>query len=78
MNAQRQPLAIGNRYVYPGYPGGFKITAVCLPGHPEHDGGLPGVAVKFIKPMVIRGGFYPCNTEDEFWLWEIFKAAVSE
>jgi len=63
----RTPINAGKRYRYVGYPGGFRIRAVMLPGHLEYDGGLPGVSVEFIQPVMLLPGFYPCRTEAEFW-----------
>lgn len=64
----RRPLNPGNVYSFYGYPrNGFRITAVCLPGHPDNDGGLPGVGFKWLRKNDRRGWFYPCSSEDEFW-----------
>lgn len=74
----RSPLKAGNRYVYPGYPGaGFEVSHVCLPGHPEHDGGLPGVSVKWIghKPGGMKKAFYMAKDEADFWQKRIFSNA---
>ena len=64
----RRPLSPGNRYAFYGYPrNGFRITSVCLPGHPDNDGGLPGVGVQWLQPGNRSRWFYPCATEAEFW-----------
>lgn len=65
---RRRPLNPGNAYRFRGYPNsGFRITSVCLPGHPDHDGGLPGVGFQWQRPFDRSRWFYPCATEAEFW-----------
>ena len=44
-----------------------EIRAVMLPGHPEHDGGLPGISFRWLKRRPRQGWFYPCNTVEEFF-----------
>lgn len=63
----RRPLARGNIYRFKGYAGnGIEITAVSFRGHPEDDGGLAGVGVKWLNRS--GGSFwYPFATESDFW-----------
>lgn len=65
----RSPLARGRRYRYAGYRSGFRVVAVAFPWHPEDDGGLPGVSVRWEGPLRHggEGGFYPFRSEAEFW-----------
>lgn len=49
-----------------------EIRSVQLPGHPEYDGAMPGIAFRYVgKRMKIAGRkgrwFYPCRTADEFF-----------
>jgi hypothetical protein len=71
----RRPLAVGNIYRFKGYKNnGFKITAMSLPGTPTDDGAMPGVAVKWLNHSKIHG-WYPFNSEAEFWNHPLFKNA---
>ncbi|TJY57168.1 hypothetical protein E4T66_17305 [Sinimarinibacterium sp. CAU 1509] len=64
----RRPLNPGNQYAFFGYPGiGFRVTSVCLRGHPADDGALPGVGIQWLRGRNRGRWFYPCATEDEFW-----------
>lgn len=71
----RAPLARGRRYQFDGYPSGFTIKYVAFRGHPEDDGGLQGVAVKWWGGIRRRSMFYPCRNDAEFWDMEIFRNA---
>ena len=72
---KRRPLKVGNIYRYKGYKhNGFRITAMSLPGHHSDDGGLPGVAVKWLNRSG-GGGWYPFVSEDDFWGYELFRNA---
>ena len=74
----RRPLAPGEKYVFPGYPGnGFTCLALSFPGHPSDDGGLPGVLVKWNNRS---GGkwWYPFATEEAFWNDIRFQTGVSD
>ncbi len=72
---QRRPLAVGNVYRFKGYPrNGFRVTAMSLPGTETDDGGLPGVAVKWLNRTGARG-WYPFETELEFWSHMLFSNA---
>lgn len=53
---------------------GFKITGMSLPGTPTDDGGLPGVAVKWLNKSGFHG-WYPFKTETEFWSYTLFRNA---
>lgn len=71
----RRPLEVGNIYRFKGYKGnGFKITGMSLPGTPTDDGGLPGVAVKWLNKSGFHG-WYPFKTETEFWSYTLFRNA---
>jgi hypothetical protein len=77
--ASRSPLKCGNRYVFPGYDAGFEVTFVALPGHPEHDGGLPGVGIKWIGRNFhrrMKRAFYPFTSEEKFWGNYLFSGGV--
>ena len=71
MNALvRSPLARGRRYQFAGFRSGFLVKAVAFRGHPEDDGGPPGVAIRwtgFGRGGRSGGGWYPFKTETEFW-----------
>jgi hypothetical protein len=71
----RAPLARGRRYQFAGYPSGIKINHVAFRGHPEDDGGLPGVSVSWWGGIRRRGMFYPCRNDAEFWAIDIFSNA---
>jgi hypothetical protein len=71
----RAPLARGRRYQFAGYPSGIKINHVAFRGHPEDDGGLPGVSVSWWGGIRRRGMFYPCRNDAEFWAMDIFSNA---
>lgn len=76
---KRLPLKRGNRYQFPGYDSGFEVTYVALPGHPEHDGGIPGVGIDWIGKNFhrrMRKCFYLFMSESEFWECYLFKGAV--
>ncbi len=71
-------MKAGERYRYPGYPSGFSITAVCLPGHPEDDGGLSGVGIHWFGFTGRKGHFFvPCKTVEGFWAIDTFRPAQS-
>lgn len=71
----RRPLAVGNVYRYKGYKNnGFRVTAMSLPGHPSDDGGLPGVAIRWLNRSG-GGGWYPFASEKEFWDHMLFSNA---
>ena len=64
---QRRPLAVGNVYHFPGYPSnGFKVTGMSLPSTGSDDGGLPGVAIKWLNRSW-GSGWYLFSTEAAFW-----------
>lgn len=71
----RQPLAVGNVYQFHGYPTKIKIVGMSLPGTPSDDGGLPGVAVKWLGNCNLQRGWYPFRSEAEFWDALIFRNA---
>jgi hypothetical protein len=71
----RASLARGRRYQFAGYPSGIKINHVSFRGHPEEDGGLPGVSVSWWGGLRRSRMFYPCRDEEEFWAMDIFKNA---
>ena len=72
----RRPLASGNIYNYKGYKSaGFKVLAVAFPGHPEDDGALPGVCIKWLHRFEKHQGWYPFTSEEEFWAHELFRNA---
>lgn len=72
----RQPLAVGNKYVYPGYENnGFIVRAMCFPNHPTDDGGLPGVSVEWLTREGSRF-WYPFASETEFWNYLLFSNAI--
>jgi hypothetical protein len=72
---QRRPLAVGNVYRYPGYPNnGFVVTAMSLPGTPTDDGGIPGVAVKWLNPTK-EEMWYAVPDEKTFWQNILFANA---
>jgi hypothetical protein len=75
----RSPLGRGNRYQFPGYDAGFLVTFVAIPGHKEHDGGLPGVGIEWIGHNFHRRkkrAFYIFKSEADFWDSHLFKCAV--
>lgn len=77
---KRRPLARGNRYFYKGYKDvGFEVKWVTFRGHPNDNGGLPGVAIKWLGFTGRKGsGFWPSNNEKEFFAMLIFKNACNE
>lgn len=77
----RKPLRRGLRYRYRGFNTGFVVTFVAFRGHPEDDGGLQGVAIKWFGfPRLGRhgGGFYPCKSDKEFFDMTAFRNAFDE
>ena len=71
----RTPIKRGQIYRFKGYPGaGFKIQFVALPGHEEDDGGLSGVAVKWLN-LRRQSMFYPFSSEADFWACDLFRNA---
>jgi len=75
INTCRRPLAVGNVYRFKGYKNnGFRVTAMSLPGTPSDDGGLPGVAVKWLNHSRARG-WYVFKSEQEFWDFLLFRNA---
>lgn len=78
-DVDRSPLKRGNRYQFPGYNSGFQVSFVALPGHPEHDGGWPGVGIQWIGRNFhrrMKRAFYTFKSEAEFWGCYLFKGAV--
>jgi hypothetical protein len=74
----RSPLARGRRYQYAGFNSGFVVRAVACRGHPEDDGGLPGVAIRwtgFGRGGRSGGVWYLFKTEAEFWAHDLFRNA---
>ena len=71
----RAPLSRGRKYQFRGYPSGIKINHVAFRGHPEDDGGLPGVSVSWWGGIRRPRMFYPCRNDAEFWAMEIFRNA---
>ena len=66
----RSPLARGRRHQFAGFSSGFLVNAVAFRGHPEDDGALQGVAIRwtgFGRGGRSGGGWYPFKTEAEFW-----------
>jgi len=76
-NPTRQPLAMGNKYQFKGYNTGIVITGLTLPGNPNNteDTGAPGVGVEWVTPWRKDGGWYLCDSEEEFWDMLIFSNA---
>jgi|688.fasta_scaffold165012_2 hypothetical protein len=71
----RTPIKRGQIYRFKGYPGaGFKIQFVALPGHEEDDGGLSGVAVKWLN-LRRQSMFYAFGSEADFWACDLFRNA---
>ena len=63
-------IARGTRLRYKGFEQtpSVEITAVLVPGHQEHDGGLPGIGVCWLKRRHgLRRFFYPCRSVHEFF-----------
>jgi hypothetical protein len=72
---KRRPLAVGNVYRFPRYPNnGFVVTAMSLPGTPTDDGGIPGVAVKWLNPTK-EEMWYAVPDEKTFWQNILFANA---
>ena len=72
----RKPLKIGNVYRYKGYKNnGFRVVAMSLPGTSSDDGGLTGVAVKWLNKNGARG-WYQFSSEKDFWAHMLFRNAV--
>lgn len=69
MNLQR-----GTKLFYAGYEltPSVEILGVLLPGHPEHDGGLPGIVFRYLKRRGRPRWFFPCKTAKEFFADERF------
>lgn len=63
----RRPLAPGNIYQFKGFPTKVLIKGMALPGTPFNDGGLPGVAVKWLDNNNNSLGWFPFESESEFW-----------
>jgi len=64
----RSPLKRGNSYQYPGYSSGFDIKFVAFRGHPEDDGGLQGVAIRWTGFSSRHDAvFIPCKSDAEFF-----------
>lgn len=59
----------GDRLYYAGFDKtpSIEIKAVLVPGHPEYDGGLPGISFRYLKRRGKPSWFYPCKTVDEFF-----------
>ena len=75
----RSPLARGRRYQYAGFKSGFVVKHVAFRGHPEDDGGLEGVAIKWTGFTGRRGSvFYPCKSDAGFWSNIIFSNAYDK
>lgn len=66
MTLQRRPLRAGNVYQFKGYSTQIRIKGISFPGTPDDDGGLPGVAVKWLDNNN-GSGWYPFATEAAFW-----------
>ena len=74
----RHPLSTGRRYQYFGYNTGFRVTYVAFRGHPEDDGGMEGVGIKWEGfPKGGRRGsvFIPCKSDEEFFDHYVFRNA---
>lgn len=73
----RKPLMRGNIYQFYGYPTKIKIEAVCLRGHPQDDGALEGVSVKWLgtNGRGRKSGFYIFKSEQAFWGCHLFSNA---
>jgi hypothetical protein len=76
----RTPIKRGQRYQFPGYgDAGFIVSHVELPGHPEYDGGWPGVGIQWVGHNFhrrMRNAFYTFRSEADFWACHLFKCAV--
>lgn len=70
----RTPIKRGQIYRFKGYRTGFKIQFVALSGHEEDDGGLSGVAVKWLN-LRRQSMFYPFSSEADFWECDLFRNA---
>jgi hypothetical protein len=59
----------GDKLFYKGFDltPSVEIKAVLVPGHPEYDGGIPGVSFRYLKRPGKPSWFYPCRTVDEFF-----------
>lgn len=77
----RSPLSSGRQYRYNGYKVGFEVVHVAFRDHPEDDGGLQGVAIKWqgYPPDGRKGSaFYPCKSDVEFWEMQLFANAYDK
>jgi hypothetical protein len=75
----RAPLKAGNEYQFKGYDAGFTVTHVCMPDHPEHDGGIPGVGIKWAGKNFhrkMKSAFYIFKSEADFWDSYLFRCAI--
>ncbi len=68
-------LKRGDRFIYKGFETtpSLEILHVMVPGHPEYDGALPGIAYRWLKRRGNRSRwFYPCHTVEQFFAVDIF------
>lgn len=61
-------LQKGMKLLYQGFEStpSVEIKAVMFDGHQEYDGGLQGVAVRWLKKPGKPSSFIPCNSGAEF------------